>query len=183
MSDIWSNLATGGAAILGALAGIAGTIRANERTLRATRSKDNFQIRKEQYEGDIAALSALKQTSDFCIYLENVGNGDPEEGIRLFKPHVREIGQRIGSRPSAFSEETRCLETQIKLHLMVFENTWNETKHLYDDPETSVQARQRMNEIAADLVNALANLYEVTERRLEALILEYKQFVTNGIAD
>lgn len=193
MSDVWSNLVTGGAAILGAVAGIAGTIRANERTLRATRSKDNFQVRKEHLETCMNSWAAVRHASDS---LANDYVHEPTKDLNdLLQRYVRQITTVCGcmaAAPWVFSRNARELELRLKGDLGLFGLAFDLPAIracAQPDAVTMQHIREliikrdatKMLEIQAKLEEHLADMRTLAEEEIGRLTDEYNQLIAAGI--
>lgn len=181
--QVWTNLVTGGAAIVGAAVGSIGTLIATKRSLDYTRRKDNFQAGREALECRIKAVSALERTSDsyMRILAQDVPIGKPDEGFALFKPLVRETLDCVGATPWAFSEEIWRWLDAVRDCLGELEMKWDEMKPELEKPERRDEVRAEMDKAAQAFADTLLSVQVLAKQELHTLLTEYQVFMRRGI--
>jgi len=182
MTDVvWTNLVTGSTALLVAVAGIAGTCYTSGRSIRAARNKENFQIRKEHYEGRWKALAMLRRISDPDTGIPCIENDRPAETITAVKDTVMQVSNCIAAAPWAFSKDIRGLERQLSLASGSLDAICSGYIALCEHPDSSESARSFVSTSAQKVVEDLIGMYVLAERELESVVQEFEEFIANGI--
>lgn len=180
--QVITNLITAGAALTGAVVGALGTLVVTKRTVEANRKRENFQIRKSDYESRMQAVAGIRMFGHAYWLTGVITPGDVWDRT---KKTAEAICSCIGGSPWLFDEAIRKSYYNLGVEMNDAEEARYELEALRQSENVdlttinSCSERQRIS--SAQVLIRLQDIFMRANDELDKEVAEYRHFIENGL--